>query len=251
MILVPTVSSFPSALVDINFSHNENYQEKSHRYTIAGTVNGLVNVPWSDLISLSSTSSESKLSNAESAFSSIKGQFNSLGSWEGQELFAIEKPNCPITSAISQICASNNNQINNCIEPLNSTVSKSRTEGTINFSFEWGTSQQDNCINNGKKTEITIDVQASQPQFIEHIIPRYGTLIQDINCWSAKRVSYTSSTTTSDSSCSTSLDCSPPNDDPSLDINTYISGDFLLIGSSITKTRTSYTIKREYIERCV
>jgi hypothetical protein len=252
MILVPPSSSYPLALVDISFAHNENYQDKSRRFIISGTINGLVNIPWGNPISLGSSSPSSKLGGAESAFGAIKGTFNSFGSWGtgGSRLITGEIPNCPLTSAISSACSSTNNNINTCVEPLNTTVTKSRTEGTINFSFEWGTSQQDNCVNGGKKTEITIDVQNSQPQFVEHVIPRYGTLIQDLNCLSAKRVSYTSSTTTDESSCSSSLDCSSATLDESLDINKYIGGDFLLIGSSISKSRTSYVVKKEYIERC-
>ena len=249
MILVPPGAS-ASALVDINFSHNENYQDKSRRYVVSGTVTGLVNVPWGNLISLGSTSSVSKFANANSVFGNIQARFSSLGSWAGTKLTATEIGNCPINNTISQICSLAKDTENSCLEPLSTTVSKSRTDGVINFTFEWGTSQTDNCINNGKKTEITIDVQESQPQFVEHVIPRYGTLIQDINCRSAKRVTYTSSTTTDDSSCSTSLDCSSQNNDPTLDISEYISGDFLLIGSSISKSRTSYIVKREYIERC-
>lgn len=250
MILLPSSSQSPSALVDISFSHNQSYQDKSKKFIISGTINGLVNIPWGSLVTLGSSNSPSKFEGAESGFAAIKSRFNSFGNWDGTRFEARETPSCPLSSALSSACSSTNEDINTCVEPLNSTISKSRTEGTINFSFEWGTSQQDNCINGGKKTEITIDIQNSQPQFVEHVIPRYGTLIQDLNCLSAKKVTYTSTTTTDDSSCSSSLDCSPATTDNSLDINRYISGNFLLIGSSITKSRTSYVIRQEYIEQC-
>lgn len=248
IILVPKTSKFPSSLVDISFSHSENYQEKSSRFIVSGTVNGLVSVPWTNLISLGNTSSVSKLSGAESAFSDIKSRFTSLSMVGGQRLQAIQRPNCPIQNIINSICAISSSP-SNCIEPLTTSVSKSRIEGTITFNFEWGISQQGECISNGRKTEITIDVQAPQPQFIEHIIPRYGTIIQDLNCRSAKKVTYTSTTTAENSSCSNLLECSPTTTDEALNLSKYLQGTFLLIGSSITKTRTSYIVKQEYIEK--
>lgn len=250
LILMPPSSSY-NALVDINFSQSQNYESEQETRTISGTVTGLAPIAWSDLVSLSDSCSSSKLAGAESAFAAIKSRYNTLGSWAGTALTLRKQPNCPDSTNVAGQCGSSSTNDSLCLEPINSVVSKNRTEGSINFSFEWSTTSKDNCSSNGNKTEITVDIEDPQPTLVEHTIVRFGTLIQDINCKTAKRVSGTLSITSEGGGCPTPASCNSAGGDLLTEIAKYTTdGNYYEVGRTETTTLSSYTLKLDYVKAC-
>lgn len=253
MILTPPGFS-AGAFVDLSFNHSRSYENNGQSKTISGNIVGLASVGWGDLASLDSTCSASKLSNALSVFSQIKSKYNSLTSWKGITLELILQPNCPVTSptVVGQCGTAPNNQdqANNCIRPTSSTISISRTEGSINFSFEWGNSVAGNsCLTeDGVTKEITVEVTNPQAQLIEHTLPLVGTLIQNINCNTAKKVSIKSSVTSPPNLCSTGLVCYLEDGLRIIAQNYLSDGRYILINYTASTSTNSMQINQDYIK---
>lgn len=263
ILLPPNISA--GAFVDLDFEHDHSYQDNQASKKITGSIVGLSPISWGDLIDLSSTASSSKLAQAESVFNLIRGRYSSLNSWSrgGQTLFLKEQPNCPPSNSGSGgssigICKNDDDEdsdekIAGAVEPAISTVSRSRTEGTINFVFEWNTPASDDggCADSdGYKREITVDITEPQSQIVEHIIPSYGTLIQDLNACSAKRISFTSAASSTDNIC---ISAPPTGVNEKLDetIAKYLTeGTWLLISHTKQTSNQSLTITKEYIQKC-
>lgn len=266
ILLHPSVTG--GAFVELDFHHAKGYSDKTESKKVSGTVTGLAKIAWSDVIDLPDSASASKFSQAANVFSYIKSKYNTLKTWRGIELELKEKPNCPPenTGAGSQ---GPNLSIGKCtdksnpgeedefepLRPASSTVSSSRSEGTISFDFEWNNSSNDsgNCVDDdGFTREVVVEVTEPQPQIIEHIIPSVGTLIQDLNCCSAKRISFTSSIGNPDGACSSSgLPVKEAYDQLDKEIVKYLTGAYwLLVSHTKQTTNTNVTIFQEYIERC-
>lgn len=260
IILLPPTSTAKS-FVDISFEHNRTYESKQTSKKISGTVTGLSEIAWSDLVNLADTSSASKLGNAETDFQKIKTSFNSLSRWKGLQLELKEIPNCPKESSTSiGKCGDDDDDDETGggdIVPTNSTISKDRTEGVINFTFEWSSSdsEQECSESNGKRTEVTVDITEPKATLVEHIIPGVGTLLQNLNCKSAKTISFTSTTTDPESDgCSKNNECSSE-DAINAEIKKYIPSDndrgWLLIENKRTTTSNSFSITKKYIRKCL
>lgn len=245
------------ALVDLEFSYSRNYSDKKITYITSGTVNGLAPVSWGDIANLSDTCSASKFSSALSVYSDIHGTYSDLGAWDGITMELEEKPNCPKKEEkkigrCSVEDEDDEDDKDGGIKPTSSRVSLSRTEGSINFSFEWSTDQSEDgtCVVEGVRKETTVDITERQPNFVEHILPRFGTLLQDINCRSAKRISVAVSVTYPESECGKdkNAECEA-NDGLDIVLKEYFGSDnYLLIGHKITETNNSYIVKEDYIE---
>jgi len=235
-----------SAFTDLNFSHSRTYIDNpSTKKTISGTVTGLVDATIFNDNGFAGTCSASKLANAEAVFSQIKTKFNMVSSWEGIEL--------ELTQLSNPFSPSSNNNTNTipCIKPSLSTIAKSRTDGTIDFTFEWSTDNNNNCSDaeNRISTDITIDLIEPQPQFVEHVIPLSGTLIQSLNTKNARRINIQIVTTYPQDICGP---LPPPcqNDSIPQILNKYKILCGLLIKDTITKSKNSITIDKTYIECC-
>lgn len=257
ILLPPNVTA--GAFVDLSFEENKIYESKQTTLKVSGTVTGLAPINWSDIIDLPNTSSCSKLSNAESAFSNIKSKFSDLLTFNSNipSLELVEKANCPktTTNSIGQCGKADDTNKPKCIKPKNSTISKSRTEGSISFSFEWGTLSEDQgCSENGKRTEVTVDIVEPQATIIEHIIPDFGTLIQNINCKQAKTIEFKSTTTDPLNGCSTNTSCTA-SDELQKEIDKYIPKsemkNWLIITDSKTRTTESVALTKKYIRKCI
>jgi hypothetical protein len=257
IILLPPSSSH-NALIDLSFGHNQTYESRTENFTVSGNITGLAPIAWSDLVNLSDSCSASKLVGAESAFGYVSGKYSSLGSWAGQTLTLNEQPNCPGNNPNNSAtqCGSSpfNTQIN-CVEPTNSTVSRNRTDGSISFTFEWASSEIDSggCSSGGNRTEIIIDVEDPQPTLVEHVIVRYGTLIQNINCSTAKRVSGTLTITSSDGdSCPPPPGCNQGNADNLMtELDKYANdGNYYRTGYTETLSLNSYSLKIDLVKAC-
>jgi hypothetical protein len=260
IILLPP-SSTGKAFVDIGFEHNRTYESKQKSKKISGTVTGLSEVAWSDLINVSDTSSSSKLSNAESVFQTLKGRYSDLSSWEGLIIKLTEVPGCPKTTSTSiGRCGDDDDDDDEGgggnIVPTSSTISKDRTEGVINFTFEWSSSDSDQeCSeSNGKRTEVTVDIVEPQPTLVEHIIPGVGTLIQNLNCKSAETLTFTSTTTDpQEGGCSNNSKCLAE-DAINKEIEKYIPDkndkSWLIIENTRQTATNSFSITIKYIKQC-
>jgi hypothetical protein len=246
-----------SALVDLNFAESQTYENKDKTYTTSGTITGLVPVSFSDLVTVGSSCSQSKLTAAFSTFNIIKNLYSDFGSWGGSTLTLVPKDcDIDVDNPFAPLCGDayeddeDPNEDTDEIKPSTVNVTTSRTDGTINFSFEWSTTQNDGgkCVTNGIRRETTVEITERQPNFVEHYIPSYGTLLQNMNCNSAKRISVTNSVTYPQESCGQNIECEA-NEGQTIDVSKYFGeGRWLIIGHSITQTTNSYTDKRDYIE---
>lgn len=243
-----------SAFTDLTFSHSRTYTDNpSTKKTISGTITGLTDASIFSNNGFSGTCSASKLSNAEAVFGEIKGRFSRISSWEGIELELVELRNPFASTATVEACPSPDNDTNAkpCIKPSLSTIAKSRTDGTIDFTFEWSTDNNNNCsdIENRISTDITIDLIEPQLQFVEHVIPWSGTLIQNLNAKNAKRINIQIVTTYPQDICGP---LPPPCPDDSITeiLNKYQILCGLLIKDAMTKSKNSITRDRTYIECC-
>lgn len=234
-----------SAFTDLTFTHDKTYGENfSIKKIISGSITGLTDDAVFNDYGFNDTCSASRLGNAESVLSNILSRYTSLSSWEGITLELIEKPN-PFTGSSSSSClkTSDQQQNNSCIKPNLSTIGRSRTEGVITFSFEWSTDSEGGCSNNNRITkEITIDIIEPQPQFIEHIIPWSGTLIQDLNTKNARRINVQIIKTYPEGLCG-----KPPQECEEEDIeDPEIQG--ILIKDVLTITNKTITRDKSYID---
>jgi hypothetical protein len=258
VILLPPNAS-AKAFIDIGFEHNRTYESKQTTKKISGTVTGLAEIAWSDLVTISDTSSSSKLVNAEAAFSTLKSQFTDISNWSGLMLELIEIPGCPKKSStsIGQCGQEDDDEGGGDVVPTTSSISKDRTEGVINFNFEWSSEDGDQeCSeSNGKRTEVTVDIVEPQATIVEHVIPGVGTLMQNLNCRSAKQITFTSTTTDPQGDgCSQTNQCSA-DDAINKEIEKYVPKDndagWLLIENSRTTTTNSFSITKKYIRKCL
>lgn len=250
VLLPPDPSSQFSAFIDLEFEQDRSFQDNQESKRIKGTITGLSPISWSDLIDLDNTSTHSKLDNAENAFDYIKNKYNKLYEWRGGvlELNINKAANCPIQD--------NNSDNNNIVKPKTSSISKSRTEGTITFTFEWGTNQGECTDDDGLTREVTVDITEPARQIVEHVIPSVGTLIQDLNCCTAKKISFTSSISApeADGLCPTLTD-TDVDSELNRAIDRYIGNEnlnkWLLINHTRQTTLNSVSTTKEFIEACI
>ena len=256
MVLTPPGSN-AGALVDLEFGYSRVYDSKDITYTTSGRVTGLASVSWADIATMSDTCLASKFGNAQSVYGSIHGKYSDLNNWAGETLELQEKPNCP---------KKDNENIGRCegteeeedqedsdyIKPSTSSVTASRTSGEISFIFEWSTTKGEDgqtCTKNGIQKEITVDITEPQENYVEHILPGKGTLIQNIRCKSAKRISITVAITDPASSCSgKKIECENEDGFEVVEEEYLGEDNWIKIGHSKTKTSNSSTEKRDYIK---
>ena len=274
VLLPPSIKA--GAFVDLEFEHTRGYENKEESKKISGTITGLAPISWSDMISLPDTASASKLAEAEKVLAFIVGKYNNLNRWDGIALELVEQPDCPPDSP------NNSNSIGRCedkdsknsngndedndgadkrgvqpIKPYMSSVSKSRTDGTISFNFEWNNADSSGgCSDSDNFTrDIVVEITEPQAQIAEHILPSIGTLIQNLECCSAKRISFTSSISSNNQegicNISSGVPIKDANDKLQEAIDKYLKGSYwLLISHTKQTTLTSIIISKEFIERC-
>lgn len=273
MILVPPTATYPSALIDISVENTQNYTSETPELTkkISGTITGLVSVPWGELVSLSSSCSQSKFGTAYGVYIVLAEQFKSIGSVAGPSLNPERRPNCPTpattttnTSSTSGGCVAldsliNSNDPNNkqCTKPKSISVTKQYSEGVVSFIHEWGPPNSDGtkngCSESGADVDTVVEYISPQISLAEHIIPNVGTLLQNLQCTTSPRLIITTSTTTTNdtASCQSSTplppSCSTPNIGGSLPPGVSLD-DFILIQHTINRSKNSYVDKKEYIQ---
>ena len=269
IILVDTVSGCAPllALVDIDFTTSDTYAApKSETHTISGSIQGLCGsggISWEDLVKLDSACLNNKVSNAISVFNqmaSIITLHNGTFLPNYLSLKLEEQPNCPLPSPTAAACTNTNpNNIPGLIRPTTSSVSVNRITGNLTFSISWASADTaDSCKGTDGATEnISVNITPATEQFAQHVIPRYGTIMQRLNSFKSERVNFTYS---KNGAAAFGL-CDPAplpdrcNDSGSFNgsIKDYFKNNpkkYLRIGYSKTWTNTSYSEQQDYIEIC-
>jgi len=265
IIYTPPGTNF-GAFVDLDFTVSRSYQSNDTTYITSGSVTGLVSLNWTDIITLSDTCSRSKLANALGVYYAIASKYKDFSFWNGSFLELEEQPNCPREDEenagpfVNCRSLSSNNEDNEdeddpgVIEPSNSTTAISRTDGVVNFTFEWSTIKKENsggeCFEDGIKRETTVDITYPQPSIIEHVIPGRGTLLQNLNCVTALKVTITVTETypNDKGSCDKNKSICRTNTGIGIAVEKFVPENNLLIDHTITETNNSYSIKQTFIE---
>lgn len=255
IILLPPTSS-AGAFVDLQFEHSKNYTDNIEIKKVTGTINGLSSISWSgDLVGLNNTSSNAKFDQADSVFQKILSKYKTIDNWEGLMLELTEKPNCPpVNSKNSPSASCKKKSSSSKSVPLrakSSTVSKSRTEGSINFNFEWDSTN--NCADeSGFTSEVLVDIVEPQKQIVEHVIPSYGTLFQDLKSCNAKRINFTSNVNANgeDALCNVNALSLATTELARAEGEYLKKGVWLLIESSRSTSNKNVSITKQYIESC-
>jgi hypothetical protein len=255
-ILLHPSTGTSSAYVELNFKHSKNYQSDDETKTISGNVRGLVNIPWSNIATLSSHNSTSKIASAESTYLTIQSTMQNITSWEGIE-YELFRYNCPTVNP-SDPCNASQDPKNkkDCIKPSTSNVNRSRTEGSIDFSFEWVNSDCAKNNTNSTTIEYSVDDEKMQPTVISHTIPTIGLLLQDLNCYTARKISFTSTLNFPSANCpGFSRDCGQEGK-LELEIQTYFISkgmsysDFIMTEYIKTRSNRSNVVKKSFISKC-
>lgn len=237
------------AFVDLFFSHSQTYGDNpSSKKIISGTITGLTDVGIFNQDGFSETCSASKLANAESAFGKIKSKFMHISSWEGIELELTKFTNPFVSSSSCTNTPTTPINQKPCLKPSLSTVAKSRTDGTIDFTFEWSTDPDGNCADSESRisTDVTVDIIEPQIQYVEFVIPSFGTLIQNLNTRNARRINVQTVVTYPQDICGQSV--SSCGDDDINEILSKYNINGILIKDTITTAKRSVTRDRTYLE---
>lgn len=251
ILLPPEPDSQLSAFIDLQFEQERSFQDNTENKRTKGTITGLIPITWGDLVDLTNTSTHSKLASAEAALDKIINEYNKLKRWAGGVLELNKTDECPEEGGCEGLTQDADSL---AVKPKSSTISKSRSEGTINFVFEWGNSVGNGCPDeDGLIKEVTVDITEPARQIVEHVLPSVGTLIQDLNCCSAKRISFVSTVSSSenDGLCS-SFDPKDAESELQRAIDEYIKDplNWLLIAHTKQTTNNSVSITKEFIEAC-
>ena len=256
------------AFVDINFTTSDTYASpKSETHTISGNIQGLSTISWTDLVTLSSVCSDSKVDNAIGVFNQMSRLIKLHDDTflpNYLPLNLILKDNCPIPSPVTAACNTNTNpnQIPGLLKPTTSSVSVNRITGDLNFSISWATANgADGCAgSDGATDNLSIVITPATEQFAQHNIPRYGTMMQRLGSFKNEKVSltYTKAGASAFGFCDPAplpAKCT----DAGTSFNTGIlawleenwkNKTYLRIAWTKTFTNTSYTENQEYIQTC-
>ena len=251
------------ASVDLDFKHEKIYDSLSEKKNVSGNITGLVSAPWTEIVRLTNSKNASKINNAESALSAISTKYNNIENWDGiddTELFLY--PNCPAAPPRNPGCSAleidpeKGTTFKDCLKPISSTVTRNRTEGSINFNFEW--SNKDCRDISGQTIEYLVEDQLPQPTIVEQQLPTIGVFMQDINCYSARKIVFTSTLTYSNNNC---IGLDPNNCDQPGKLEKFIQeyftqnrlayNDYLLIQNTLTKNNTSDILRKGFISKCL
>lgn len=265
-ILIHPERSSADSYVTLDFRHTKNYSSKSETKTTSGNIRGLISVPWKGAINLDSINNSAKIENAEKTLTYIKSKFTSIKSWDGIEYELYKYPDCPPPNLNNSGGVCNLDPVpptnfTPCFLPSSSVIGRNRTEGSIDFTFEWDSDIcNKNPNSNTTTTDISVDDTRSKPTVIEKIIPTIGVLYQNLNCYTARRISFTSNLSFPENAClSISNPCTTP-EKQSSDLDTYIVtyltnrglrvSDYLLVGYSYSRTNRQNTLKKDLVSLC-
>lgn len=258
-ILLSPNSRSQAAYVDLNFEHRKTYAKLEESKVVSGSIKGLVSIPWDDIISLSSGSISSKLASAENTLNYISSVYNNITKWDGIE-YELTKYANPIANTLS-VCAGlaggqSTDTNKDCLRPSSTSVARNRVDGSIDFNFEW---LNTDCRSNAALTiEYQVDDVKEQPTIVEHIIPTVGIILQDLNCWTGRKLTFTSTINLPENAASCGTAALPCQQEGSL--NAYIQQyflmkglnpfDFLLIDFNHTVTNRTDTLRQSFISVC-
>lgn len=249
MILLPTCANF-AAFVDLNFGYNKTYDGNTEVRSINGSINGLASINWSNLVSVDQSAAR-KFDGANAAMSFIKANYNTLAKWAGLIQDLTKQPNCPLTLNNPFLCGDATDiPLGGCIKPSSTNISTSRTDGNINFNFQWDNNQS-NCEINGIKNDITIDINEPENKVATFTIPRYGTVIQNLKTVGAKKVNVTVNTTSESAGCTKDVQTCARGLAFGVNMSKYFpNGKYTMTSHTEASTLSSYTVRLEYTSLC-
>jgi hypothetical protein len=269
-ILLSPSSRNIDAAIDLNFKHSKTYDSGEETKSISGNIKGLANISWSDIIALDSLYNTSKLASAEKALGFIKTSLNNITSWDGIETELI-RYNCPPDQRSVPTNV-------DCLKPSVSSIQKSRTEGSIDFTFDWINSECPKLNKNCAFIEYQVEDQKSAPSIVEHTIPTVefnanltglefisrfstpitdgGILVQNLNCLSARRIIFSSTLNLPEDKCPDQNH----NIQQHFELDNYRrlyfgsnglnAADFILIEHTYNISNRSEAIKQTFISKC-
>lgn len=239
-VLLPTQITNP-ALINIKPSENHNYTSNSHTKTISCSVNGLAEIPWSSIITLTDTCFlTNRMANAQTAIDSLKTIYRNISNFPGRGISAAINTTC------GNYCDTATEDSEICYSPRTLTVNRSNN-GSASVDMEWG-ADGSNCTNG-----LTIEVEETLNNVDQTIAENSNywiaaPIITNLNCNKARKLSYIISVNSRYKCPQASL-----YNAAWAEYNTIIDGlsiDWFLIKKSSSETNNSYTINLEFVEGC-
>lgn len=231
-----------SALVTISGTKSHTYSSNSHTASVSINCTGLTSIPWSKIISISSSCLQGKYDNAKSTAVALSNYYRDLGSFPTNDLFLSQLP-CNIPCALGQDI---------CYIPKTFTFNKNLTEGSVDVTLEWS-SEATNCNSEGYSVEVTEDANSSEATIVEHSnLWVRDPIVQNLNCNKAPTRNYTVNVTSKFKCPNPALydaAWSAYNSTVLGRVNN-LNGTWYEIGKSATLNNTSYTITSNWIQAC-
>jgi len=200
LIIRPSGTTYPNAFIDISVDARAETAQVGRNVTISGTIEGLYTTSFSDLITNGNFHSGiSKISNAESAYNSLKGSFADFAN-RYLEGFLSDSSDCT-SGGLLAICASYVAPSECGIRLVNRSVTRNFGQGSISFSDEYSTAR--NCsIPGAAKVESEITHTYPTDIFAEFTIPFRGEpLMQNLGTTTKETVSVNVNVTVENPGC--------------------------------------------------
>jgi hypothetical protein len=201
LIIRPTGTPYPQAFIDISVDSRAETAQVGRNVTVSGTVEGLYTTSFSDLITNGQfhPSSTNRISNAESAYSSLSGSFIGLATMYLSGVLT-DTGDCT-DGGLLGICPSYVPPQECGLRLVNKSETRNFGQGTIGFSFEYSTAQ--NCSIPGA-TKVETEVTHNYPTdvFAEFTIPFRGEpLLQDLGTTTKETVAVNVTATVENPGC--------------------------------------------------
>jgi len=200
LILRPSSSPYPQAFIDVSIDSRAETTQVGRTVVISGTVEGLHNTSFSDIISSSNFhSSANKIGNAESAYSALRGNFSAFASAYAANTIS-DSSDCT-SGGLLAICSNYIAPTECGIRLVNRSVTRNFGSGTISFNEEYSTAR--NCSIPGA-AKVDTEVTHTYPTDViaEFTIPFRGEpLIQNLGTTTKETISVNVNVTVENPGC--------------------------------------------------
>lgn len=240
MLIPPTITA--KALVTLTGTKSHTYTTNSHTATVNINCDGLVAIPWSSIIDLSSTCITEKYNNAYNTAVTLKNYYRDFNNFPTNDLWLAEL-NCDSPCTISQ---------NICYLPRNFTLTKSLTSGGVDLSMEWA-SEPGNCNVDGYTVDVQEEANSEEATIAE--MSNFwvvNPIVQNLVCNKAETRNYTVSVNSRYKCPSSSLYNAAWDSYNTIVLGRIgsLDGLWFEIGKSASLSNTSYTITSNWIKGC-
>lgn len=201
IIIRPTGTTYPYAFIDISVDSRVETAQVGRNVTISGTIEGLYSSDFNELITNGSfhSSSISKIANAETAYSSLRGSFAGMAN-QYIEGFLSDTSDCT-SGGLLAICANYVAPTECGVRLVNRSVTRNFGQGSISFSEEFSTAR--NCsIPGAAKVESEVTHTYPTDVFAEFTIPFRGEpLMQNLGTTTKETVAVNVNVTVENPGC--------------------------------------------------